>query len=248
MKRMAIAALLMAACGSETSEPKSQPKTAPAVISDAAPAVISIDAAVPTVHLSPKGIVAADILGRKQAEVDARLGASGELDASVHLKGRAYMVGGDAGVPVLVEFDKDKAVVVRIYPRGGFSITDPNIDAILAWAGADRSSDWFPNADGESEAIYIWDREARLRLTPLLEETAKLRSDIIEGLSTFFTQTNVNATVRADGLELIFVAPKDECDRKTLQNFRKMLVSFELDPSRAFRTMKCDAGAVLKLR
>lgn len=236
---------LVAACGSDKSEPLPQPKPAPTVAT-LVDAAISVDAAAATVRLSPKGIVAADILGRSRKDVDARLGASGELDASILLTGRAYMVEGS--VPVLVEFEKNKAVVIRVYPAGGFRITDKNIDAVLAWAGADRSADWRPNTDGESEAIYIWDREARRRLEPLLHETAKLRSDIIEGLETLLVQTNVDGTVRADGFDLIFVAPKGECDRPTLQNFRKLLVAFELEPARAFRTMKCEGGAVLKLR
>jgi hypothetical protein len=48
--------------------------------------------------------------------------------------------------------------------------------------------------------------------------------------------------------DLMIMTPPGECDRKALDNLRKGMAALKLDPAKAFATMQCNGGPVLRFR
>jgi hypothetical protein len=73
------------------------------------------------------------------------------------------------------------------------------------------------------------------------------QQEIVDALNTLFRSGGVDANAGASEEDLMIVS-STKCDRKVLTDLRKALVAFKLDPAKAFETMQCNGGPVLKLR
>lgn len=137
-----------------TATPPAPAAAAPLAAAPAAPPRAPLVIA-QTVELPKRKIDAAKVLGKDAAGV-ARLLGRGERSQP----GMVY--GGFDGVLVRVEFERGRAALISITARG-YSNTEVDREAVLAWAGASMTDEMTWRLDRVGTTIEVWNRDAKTR-------------------------------------------------------------------------------------
>lgn len=227
MRRSSVSALIV---GMVTACSKADDRTPPGDPAStkspraALPAEAAKAPARPSVELPAKGFNVADVLGEDVAQVERILGTAEKLD-----DGRIY--DGFARTAVMVMFEQNKAAMVEI-TAPGFSDTEANRAAVLAWAGATKEE-----ALSSRSGVEIWTPGARNRY--------ERRKTIGYSLGEFLNRTGAgggHATGELATVMLVRPAYKRPCNRTTLAEFKTMAKrEVGVDFAEAgFLTIQCD--------
>jgi len=255
MRSFLVVGVLIAACRGRDDTPSAQPVQAPPPAHNPAD-----DFRLPRTSIDVK-----KMLWRTRKEVEAVLGRAG---ASRPDHRWAYDLGKDGALldTLLVRYEEKGHAVSFEVPAAaaGFDrYSDPQKDFIGRWFGVGppnepteingRKYDYGDGFDGVGLGLY--DHEFNEAMNQRARDAAEHdteQQEIVKGLNILFKSSGSTAVAvafaRGDDLVLTPAPGDRSCDKETLRLLRKSLAEFKLDPAKAFATMQCDGGAVLKLR
>lgn len=118
-------------------------------------------------------------------------------------------------------------------------------DAEIAGSGSETR----PTAPTTRSVDAAIDATPATEVEPDANDHERAQQEIADALNALFDGAGGhNATAVISDEDLMIVPWKGKCDRQVLADLRKTLVAMKLDPAKAFSTMQCNGGPVLKLK